>query len=137
MRRISGLTTITTFFVLLAMLLSACGSSSSTSSGGGTTPTAAPPAATVALVTDIGGLNDRGFNQLAYSGYTQAKNQYHFSEKVIQTQSQNDYVKNLTLAAQSANLVIAVGFLMQAPLDQVAKQFPNVKFAIVDGCAQP
>ncbi|HYB00321.1 MAG TPA: BMP family ABC transporter substrate-binding protein, partial [Ktedonobacteraceae bacterium] len=136
MRRISGLATITTFFVLLAMLLSACGGSS-TSSGGGTTPTAAAPAATVALVTDIGGLNDRGFNQLAYTGYTQAKNQYHFPEKVIQTQSQNDYVKNLTLAAQSANLVVAVGFLMQAPLDQVAKQFPNVKFAMVDGCAQP
>jgi basic membrane protein A and related proteins len=135
MRRISGLATITTFFVLLAILLSACGGSSTSS--GGTTPTAAPPAATVALVTDIGGLNDRGFNQLAYTGYTQAKNQYHFPEKVIQTQSQNDYVKNLTLAAQSANLVIAVGFLMQAPLDQIAKQFPNVKFAIVDGCAQP
>jgi basic membrane protein A and related proteins len=133
MRRISGLATITTFFVLLAMLLSACGG---TTTGGGTTPTAAP-AATVALVTDIGGLNDRGFNQLAYTGYTKAKNQYHFPEKVIQTQSQNDYVKNLTLAAQSANLVIAVGFLMQAPLDQVAKQFPNVKFAMVDGCAQP
>jgi basic membrane protein A len=135
MRRISGLAPITTFFVLLAMLLTACGGSS-TSSGGGTTPTAAPTA-TVALVTDIGGLNDRGFNQLAYTGYTQAKNQYHFPEKVIQTQSQNDYVKNLTLAAQSANLVIAVGFLMQTPLDQVAKQFPNVNFAIVDGCALP
>ena len=134
MRRISGLATITTFFVLLAMLLSACGSSST--GGGGTTPTAASSAkVTVGLVTDIGGLNDGGFNQLAYTGYTQAKNQYHFPEKVIQTQSQNDYVKNLTLAAQSANLVIAVGFLMQAPLDQVAKQFPNVKFAIVDGCA--
>src|SRR3974377_944908 len=62
MRRISGLATITTFFVLLAMLLSACGGSS-TSSGGGTTPTPSF-SSTVALVTDIGGLNDRGFNQL-------------------------------------------------------------------------
>jgi len=118
------------------MLVTACGGSS-TSTGGGTTPTAAPPAATAALVTDIGGLNDRSFNQLAYTGYTKAQKQYSFTPRVIQTQSQNDYVKNLTLAAQSANLVIAVGFLMQTPLDQVAKQFPNVKFAIVDGCALP
>src|SRR5205085_4797958 len=28
-------------------------------------------------------------------------------------------------------------FLMQTPLDQVAKQFPNKMFAIVDGCATP
>ncbi len=136
MRRISGLAPITTFLILLAMLVTACGGSS-TSTGGGTTPTAAPPAATAALVTDIGGLNDRSFNQLAYTGYTKAQKQYSFTPRVIQTQSQNDYVKNLTLAAQSANLVIAVGFLMQTPLDQVAKQFPNVKFAIVDGCALP
>src|SRR5213080_2541000 len=77
MRRISGLAPITTFFVLLAMLLTACGGSSTTS-GGGTTPTAAP-AAKVALVTDIGGLNDRSFNQLAYGGYTQAQKQYAFT----------------------------------------------------------
>src|SRR6266480_6803116 len=136
MRRISGLATITTFFVLLAMLLTACGGSSTTS-GGGTTPTAAP-AAKVALVTDIGGLNDRSFNQLAYGGYTQAQKQYGFTPKVIQTQSQNDYVKNLTLASQSVGpggVVIAVGFLMQVPLDQIAKQNTTINYAIVDGCA--
>ena len=121
---------------VVALLLAACGGT--TTGNGGTTPTPTPkPSIKVALVTDIGGLNDRGFNQLAYKGYTQAKTQYGFKEEVIQTQSQNDYVKNLTLAAQEANLVVAVGFLMQTPLDQVAKQFPNVNFAIVDGCAVP
>jgi basic membrane protein A and related proteins len=136
MRRISGLVPITTFFVLLAMLLTACGGSSTTS-GGGTTPTAAPTVK-VALVTDIGGLNDRSFNQLAYGGYTQAQKKYGFPPKVIQTVSQNDYVKNLTLASQSVGqggLVIAVGFLMQVPLDQIAKQNTSINYAIVDGCA--
>jgi basic membrane protein A len=134
MRRTSGLLRLAGLLTVFAMLLAACGSTSTGT--GGATPTPTPkPAVKVALVTDIGGLNDRGFNQLAYKGYTQAKNQYGFKEEVIQTQSQNDYVKNLTLAAQEANLVVAVGFLMQVPLDQVAKQFPNVDFAIVDGCA--
>ena len=91
----------------------------------------------VAIVTDTGGLNDQGFNQLAYTGYKKAMQQYSFTEKVIQTQSQNDYVQNLTSAAQAADLVIAVGFLMDTPLDQVAKQFPSKKFGIVDGCAIP
>src|SRR6266446_1923138 len=139
MRSIGGLARIATFLVLFALALTACGGGASTSSG--TTPTAAPaPTLKVSLVTDIGGLNDRSFNQLAYTGYKKAEAQYHFTEKVIQTQSQNDYVKNLTLASQSVGqggLVIAVGFLMQAPLDQIAKQFTTTNYAIVDGCAMP
>lgn len=141
MRRLGNLARIASFLTIFAMLLAACGSSSGSSTGsgatGGSTPTASKTVQKVALVTDIGGLNDNGFNHLAYLGYTKALNQYGFPSKIIQTQSQNDYVTNLTLAAQSADLVIAVGFLMQTPLDQIAKQFPNKKFAIVDGCAQP
>jgi basic membrane protein A len=137
MRKTGSYASIATFLMLFAALLSACGSSgTSTGSGNGSTATSAP-SVTVALVTDIGGLNDQGFNHLAYLGYTKAMNQYHFTSHIIQTQSQNDYVHNLTLAAQSAQMVIAVGFLMQTPLYQVAQQFPNVKFAIVDGCAVP
>src|SRR6266480_6200208 len=135
MRRIGTPAYITSLFAIFAMLLVACGGGSSTTTGGGNTPAAAK--AKVALVTDIGGLNDNGFNHLAYTGYKKAEAQYGFKEQVIQTQSQNDYVKNLTSAAQQADLVIAVGFLMQTPLDQVAKQYPNKKFAIVDGCAVP
>ena len=135
MRRTIDLIRIASFLALFAMLLAACGGGSTQAPTGGTTPT--KPAVTAALVTDIGGLNDNGFNHLAYTGYTKAQNQYGFPQKIIQTQSQNDYVKNLTLAAQSADMVIAVGFLMQTPLDQVAKQFPSKMFAIVDGCAVP
>jgi basic membrane protein A len=89
----------------------------------------------VTLVTDIGGINDNGFNHLAYQGYTKAKQEFGYTEQLIQTASQNDYITNLTQAARTSDLVIGNGFLMQAPLDQIAKQFPNVKFALVDGCA--
>src|SRR5689334_18092905 len=122
--------------MIFAMVLSACGGTSGGgNTGSGTTPT--PTAMKVALVTDIGGLNDNGFNHLAYTGYQKAEKQYGFKEQVIQTQSQNDYVTNLTQAAQAADLVIAVGFLMQTPLDQVAKQFPSKKFGIIDACPTP
>ena len=131
-----NLAKVASLLVLLSLLLVACGSTSTggtgTTSGGGTTPTSTLK---VALVTDIGGLNDNGFNHLAYTGYKKAEAQYGFKERVIQTVSQNDYVTNLTQAAQVADLVIAVGFLMQQPLDKIAKQFPNKKFGIIDGCA--
>ncbi|HET9921155.1 MAG TPA: BMP family ABC transporter substrate-binding protein [Ktedonobacteraceae bacterium] len=137
MRRIGNFARFATLLTVFAMLLAACGSGGTTTGGSGTPAATKAPAMKVALVTDIGGLNDNGFNHLAYTGYTKALQQYGFTSKVIQTQSQNDYVQNLTLAAQSADLVIAVGFLMQTPLDQVAKQYPTKKFAIVDGCAVP
>ncbi len=124
--------------LVIFLLLAACGSSNG-GSGNSATPTA-KPAIKVALVTDIGGLNDNGFNHLAYTGYTKAQQQYGFNPAIIQTTSQNDYVKNLTTAAEevgSGGLVVAVGFLMQTPLDQVAKQFTSTNFAIVDGCAVP
>jgi basic membrane protein A len=135
MRKFGGLAQIASLVAIVAMLLAACGSPTNNGTGsGGSTPTAAP-ALKVALVTDIGGLNDNGFNHLAYLGYTKAQQQYGFTSKIIQTQSQADYVANLTQAAQAADLVIAVGFLMQTPLDQVAKEFPSKKFGIIDGCA--
>jgi len=136
MRRIGNRVHIASLLAIFALLLAACGSTSTSGGSGGNTPPA-QSTIKVALVTDIGGLNDNGFNHLAYTGYKKAESQYNFKEQVIQTTSQNDYVKNLTAAAQEADLVVAVGFLMQTPLDHVAKQYPNKKFGIIDGCAVP
>jgi basic membrane protein A and related proteins len=135
MRRFGNFTIIASLLTLFTMLLSACGSSNT--GGGAASSTPAQNAKTVAIVTDTGGINDQGFNQLAYSGYTAARKEFGYKEKLIQTQSASDYVGNLTQAAQSADLVIAVGFLMDSAIDQVAKQYPTKKFAIVDGCATP
>src|SRR5688500_2499477 len=97
---------------------------------------AAGPQATtfkVALVTDIGGLNDRSFNFLANRGLTQAKTRLGVQGRVFQSNSDRDYVPNLTRAVRDGNnLVIGVGFLMAKQLAQVAKRFPKTKFAIVD-----
>ena len=133
MRRFGAIAQIASLLVLFTMLLTACGGGSTTNTGStGSTP--APVAKKVALVTDVGGLNDQGFNQLSYAGYKKAEASYSFSEKVVQTTSANDYVTNLTNAAQLADLVIGVGFLMQTPIDEVAKKFPTKKFALIDGC---
>jgi basic membrane protein A len=52
---------------------------------------------------------------------------------VKESRSPSDYIPNLTnLAGQGNDLVIAVGFLMESAIGKVAKQYPNVNFAIVD-----
>ncbi|MGH2882402.1 MAG: BMP family lipoprotein [Solirubrobacteraceae bacterium] len=133
----------------LAFGAAACGSSSSSSS---TTSSSAPASSAtssttsssssgsssggnfkVGLVTDIGGLNDHGFNHLSYQGLLQAESQLGVKGTVLQSTSGADYVPNLTkLAAAGNKLVIAVGFLMAAPLQQVALKYPNTHFAIID-----
>jgi basic membrane protein A and related proteins len=98
-------------------------------------PAAAKPQATleVGLVTDIGGLNDRGFNQLSYQGLRRAEKQLGVQGRVDISKSASDYVPNLAaLARQGYGLVIAVGFLMTDAVAEVAPQFPHTHFAIID-----
>jgi basic membrane protein A len=95
----------------------------------------AAPAKTfkVGLVTDVGGLHDRGFNQLSYAGLKRAQAKLHVQGRVLLSKSSSDYIPNLSaLARQGYDLVIAVGFLMTDAVDTVAQQFPNTKFAIID-----
>jgi basic membrane protein A len=132
----------------LALGLAACGSSSSSSSSASGGSAAASSSSTtssssssggnfkVGLVTDIGGLNDRSFNHLAFVGLTRAEQQLGIKGRVLTSSSGADYLPNLTtLARQGYNLVIPVGFLMADATATVAKAFPSVKFAIVDSDA--
>src|SRR5947208_4070962 len=92
------------------------------------------PSVKIGLVTDVGGLNDKGFNTLANQGRLDAAKDFSVETSVTESKKQEDYVPNLTnYAQQSYDLVIGVGFLMTNATWKVAKQFPNVKFAIIDG----
>jgi basic membrane protein A len=95
---------------------------------------AAPQAIRVAVVTDIGGINDKGFNSLSNVGLQRAKKQLKgVTGRVFITQTAADRLPNLTTAAQQGyGLVIGVGFLMFDPLGKVPPQFPDTKFAGID-----
>jgi basic membrane protein A len=122
----------------LALGVAACGSSndnstsSGSSSGSSTTASKGKPIK-VGLVTDIGGLNDRSFNHLAYVGLQRAQKELGIQGRVLTSKSAADYVPNLTtLAQQGYDLIIPVGFLMADATAAVAKQVPNEKFSIID-----
>jgi basic membrane protein A len=84
------------------------------------------------LVTDIGGLNDKSFNHLAYVGLLRA-GKTGVKTRVIQSHSPADYIPNFKACVQSgAGVTIGVGFLMTDSLDAIATAYPNNKFAIVD-----
>jgi basic membrane protein A and related proteins len=85
------------------------------------------------VVTDIGGLNDRSFNALANKGRKDAEKQLGAETRVLISDSNGDYVPNLTtLAQQQYDLIVPVGFLMADATNTVAAKVPNANFAIVD-----
>jgi len=99
----------------------------------GSTASAAHNAAfSACLVTDIGGLNDKSFNHLAFVGLQTAEKNG-MNGRVIQSKSPADYIPNLQACVRSgAGITIGVGFLMTDAMDAVASSFPSNKFAIVD-----
>ena len=87
----------------------------------------------VAVVTDIGGLNDKGFNALAAKGLNDAKKRLGVTGRVFISKTAADYIPNLSTAArQGYDLVIANGFLMGDATAAVARRFPDTNFAIID-----
>jgi basic membrane protein A and related proteins len=87
----------------------------------------------VAVVTDIGGLNDKGFNALAAKGLNDAKKQLGVTGRVFISKTAADYIPNLSTAArQGYDLVVANGFLMGDATAAVARRFPDTNFAIID-----
>ncbi|MFL6560912.1 MAG: BMP family protein, partial [Bacillus sp. (in: firmicutes)] len=118
-------------------LLGACGKSDDTSkepATGGEKENAF----SVAMVTDVGGVDDKSFNQSAWeglqkfgadNGMKKGKGGFDY----LQSKSDADYSTNLNkLAREDFNLVFGIGFLMQAAVEEIAKQQTKSNFAIID-----
>jgi basic membrane protein A len=120
---------------LCGLVAVGCGSDDDSSSSGSSSSQSSPEAKKikVGLVTDIGGLNDRSFNQLANEGLERAKSELGVEGRVLTSSKNSDYVPNLSsLAQQKYDIVIGVGFLMSDAMATVAKKFPTTNFAIID-----
>jgi len=130
---------LTPFLVLLSLLsvlvVTACGSddedAASTTAAPATEP--AEEQLRVGLITDLGQLDDNGFNELAFKGLTRAEEELGVEGRVIESASSADYIPNMTTLARSGyDLVIGVGFAQGDAIGKVAQRFPETKFAIID-----
>jgi basic membrane protein A len=120
--------------VIVSLVAVGCGGGGDESSGGTTTTsTSAGASMKIGLVTDIGGLNDRGFNHLSYLGLQRAQRELGVQGRVYQAKSTQEYVPNLsTFARQGYDLTIGVGFTEATAIDTAATNFSDANFAIVD-----
>jgi basic membrane protein A len=124
---------------ILALVLAACSS--------GTTDTAAEETAAglddsncaaaenfcVGLVTDIGKVDDKTFNQSAHEGATAAAAEVGGFYKYIETTDSKDYAANLKqFTDKSYDVIVTVGFMLGEATAVAAKENPNSKFIGVD-----
>jgi basic membrane protein A and related proteins len=87
-----------------------------------------------AIVYDFGGKFDRSFNQSASMGVERFKKDTGVAvrEFEIQNASQREQIMR-QFARRGATVIIAVGFTQASAVETVAKEFPDVKFAVIDG----
>lgn len=90
-----------------------------------------------AMVTDVGGLGDNSFNDSANAGLERAVSELGAEKNVLESSAPTDYANNLTQLAQNQfSPVFAVGFLMTDALTEIAPQFPDQSFAIIDSVVE-
>jgi basic membrane protein A len=123
----------------LGLTMAACGKDDTTpSGGGGNSGGSGAPAAKlkVGLAYDIGGRGDQSFNDSAARGLDKAKSDFGVEAKELEaTAGETDAQKEdrlRQLAEGGYNPVVAVGFAYCKAIGKVAKDTPNVKFAIID-----
>ncbi|AIU70425.1 ABC transporter substrate-binding protein [Thermococcus eurythermalis] len=89
----------------------------------------------IAVVYDVGGRGDLSFNDMAYLGAKRAADEFGLEVTEVQSNSENDYLPNLRSLAKSGeyDIIVAVGYMMTEPVKQVAQEYPNQRFVIIDG----
>ena len=91
----------------------------------------------VGMVTDVTGLagskENKSFQDLAWDGLQKAKSELGVETTVVESREVADLVPNLRkLADQKYDLIVGVGFLFTDAITDVSKQYPGIKFAIID-----
>jgi basic membrane protein A len=141
--------------LLASMLLTACGAPAATAAAPVSAATMAPaataaPAATTApsgppdctkpdvfcvgLVTDVGKVDDKSFNQSAWEGLQKAKTDGNADWiQYVETTDSKDYAKNIaTFADAGYDMIITSGFNLTDPTYAAAKLYPKTFFVGTD-----
>ncbi|MBD7907073.1 BMP family lipoprotein [Sporosarcina gallistercoris] len=126
-------------------VLGACGSDKEESKGsdkGSSSDGGNASEFSLAMVTDVGGIDDKSFNQSAWKGIQDFGSENSLKKgdggfDYLQSQSDADYTTNLNaLARRDFNLIFGVGFLMEDAIDTIAQQQKDTEFAIIDGVVE-
>jgi len=95
------------------------------------------PKLRVGIVYDVGGRGDLSFNDMAYAGLERAQREFgdRIETRDLEPAAGGENREELLrlLASEGYDLIFGIGFLFTDSIERVAKEFPNVKFGLVDG----
>lgn len=121
------------FALLLALVLvfglTACG-------GNTTEPAAEPETFEIAMITDIGSIDDKSFNQGTWEGIVAYAEENGITHKYYKPteQSTDAYLAAIQLAVEGgAKVVVTPGFLFEEPIFLAQDMYPEVSFILIDG----
>jgi basic membrane protein A len=101
-----------------------------------TTAPAEPTTYEIAMITDVGTIDDKSFNQGTWEGvvaYAEANGITHKYYKPTE-QSTDAYLAAIELAVQGgAKVVVTPGFLFEEPIYLAQELYPDVNFILIDG----
>lgn len=125
--------------LVMALSLVACGGAASTpASSSAAAESESAPAADktikVGMVTDVGGVNDRSFNQGAWEGLQALHEEYpNIEVSYLESKTDADYSANLeTFIDEEYDLILSIGFMLADATREAAEANPDQLFAIVD-----
>ncbi len=88
---------------------------------------------TVAMITDVAGVNDQSFNQSAWEGLQQAEKELGVEVKYLESKQDSDYATNIeTLVDEDVDLILGVGMKLSDAIKEGAELYPDQNFVIVD-----
>jgi basic membrane protein A and related proteins len=91
----------------------------------------------VGIVFDIGGKDDRSFNAAAWQGVRRAAKDFPIVLRDIEPGNPTSIEPSMrAFAERRYDLIIGVGFAQAPIMEQVAKEYPNIHFAIIDGVSE-
>ncbi len=98
-----------------------------------TEETTEEPVLKAAMVTDVGGLGDKAFNDLSYEGLKRAEEELGVEIEVLESKEITDYESNIDqLANAGYSPIFAVGFLMTDTVAKLAPDYPDTMFGGID-----
>lgn len=125
---------------LMTAVLAGCGTTTTPSSS---TPTSTEQSTTtgsesyeLALITDVGTIDDKSFNQGSWEGLKKYADEFGITHKYYKPAEKTDaaYLESIDLAVKGgAKVIVTPGYLFEPAIYQAQDLYPDTKFILVDG----
>lgn len=114
--------------LVLVLGLAAC--------GGGDAPVEEPATYEIAMITDVGSIDDKSFNQGTWEGVVGYAEENDITHKYYKPteQSTDAYLAAIQLAVEGgAKIIVTPGFLFEEPIYLAQELYPEINFILIDG----